>query len=67
MSLQRIKSEVFQELDALFNTATLDEMAGDTGAYRAKLEKIVNIAKVLGISTEISEISINLKADEESQ
>jgi len=58
---------MFQELDAIFNTATLDEMTSDTEAYRAKLEMIARIAEVLGISTEISEVSINLKADEENQ
>ena len=29
MSLQRIKSEIYQELDALFALAATDELAGD--------------------------------------
>ena len=49
MSLQCIKNEVFQEVDALFATAAVEEMAGDMGAYRKKLNTIAQIAELLVI------------------
>jgi len=61
MSLQRIKSEINQEVETLFATAAVDELAGDTDAYRAKLITIAEIAELLGIKTEVSEITIELK------
>ena len=64
MSLQRIKKEVFQELDVLFDLAATDELAGDTEGYRKKLDTIAQIAELLGIRTEITEISIQLKKPE---
>ena len=64
MSLQRIKSEIFQELEALFALAATDELAGDMEGYKVKLQTISSIADLLGISTEITEVSINLKTDD---
>ena len=61
MTLQRIKSEIFKELDALFALAATDELAGDMKGYRAKLEIIGKVAEALGLDTEITEVSIQLK------
>jgi len=61
MSLQRIKKEVYQNLEELFAFAALDEMADDTPAYQKKLETIAQIAEPLGIDTEITTVSIDLK------
>ena len=64
MPLEKIKIEIYQGLDALFTTAIVDEMAGDMDAYSEKVEKIANIAEVLGIETEIIAVSLTLKKDE---
>ena len=66
MSLQRIKTELYQELDALFALAATDELAGDMKSYRARLETIGRVAESLGMETEITEISMNLKPDEQN-
>ena len=62
MSLEIIKNRLHQEINQLFAAAVLDELTGDTEAYRAKLTTITQIAEFLGIDTEITEVSINLKA-----
>ena len=61
MSLQCIKTEIFQELEILFNTATVDELAGDTASYVEKLTSIAKVADALGISTKIITVTLNLK------
>jgi len=43
----------------------MDELMRDTEAYRTKLNQIAQIAEMLGIDTEITEIQINLKATPE--
>jgi len=66
MSLQRIKKEVFQELDVLFATTAVEELAGDMEAYRKKLDTIAQIAELLGIKTEITEITMQIKKSEQT-
>ena len=67
MSLQRIKKEIFVELEVLFDIAAVDEMADDMDGYRNKLERIAQIAELLGIKTEIKEITIQImKTGQES-
>ena len=61
MSLENIKNAIHQSVNELFATAAVDELAGDTEAYRAKLATIVTVADALGIETEMTEISISLK------
>ena len=63
MSLQHIKKEIYFEIDALFATAAVDEMAGDTKAYLKKLAVIVQLAEALGIDTEVKSITLQLKAN----
>ena len=64
MSLQRIKNEIYQEVDVLFETAAVDEMSGDMEGYRKKLDTIAQIAELLGIETEITEITMQIKKQE---
>jgi|GEM_PF-1236824 len=64
MSLQRIKSEVYQEVDALFATAATDELAGDMDGYRKKLDIIAQIAELLGLEAEITTIKLDLKSED---
>ena len=61
MSLQRIKKEIYFEIDALFATADVDEMAGDMKAYSKKLAVIAQIAEALGIDMEVTSITLQLK------
>jgi len=50
-------------IDELFATAAVDELTGDTKEYRAKLEVIAQIAELLGIDTEITMVTLNLRED----
>jgi len=50
-------------IDELFATAVVDELAGDTKEYQAKLEVITQIAELLGINTEITTVTLNLRKD----
>ena len=61
--LEKLKNRMHQDLDALFATAAVDEMAGDMQAYRAKLDDISKIAEILGIETDIICVSIKMKDD----
>ena len=60
MSLQRIKTEIFQELDVLFSTAAVDELAGDAEKYAEKLAIIAKVAEALGIKTKLSTTTLDL-------
>ena len=62
MSLQRVKTDIFQELDMLFSTAAVDELAGDAGKYAEKLASIAKVAEVLGIKTKISTTTLDLES-----
>jgi len=59
--LENIKNAIHQNIEELFTTATVDELAGDMSAYKKKLEMVGKIAKILGINTEITEITIHIK------
>ena len=61
MSLQRIKKEIYQETDVLFALAAADELAGDAEGYKEKLDIIGQICGLLGISTEVTTVTINLQ------
>lgn len=50
-------------IDELFATVAVDEATGDTEAYRAKLEVVGIIARLLGINTEISIATLHLLED----
>ena len=63
MALQSIKKEVQFRIEELFATAALDEMAGHTEDYRAKLKQIIKIAEILGIETEFTTSTLNLKEE----
>ena len=67
MSLQNIKNAIYQGLDELFTTAAVDELAGDSEAYRKKLETVALVADALGISTEITEIKIILSEEKTNE
>ena len=67
MSLQRIKTEIFQELDVLFSTAAVDELAGDTEKYAEKLAIIAKVAEALGIKAKIITTTLNLESGEIKQ
>ena len=59
--LDKIQKEIYQNLSELFTSAAVDEMAGDMPAYKKKLKTIASIAEILGISTEIIAVSLNIK------
>jgi len=59
--LNKVKIEIYQNLEELFATATLDEMTGDIPAYKEKLETIAQVAKALGIDTKVTEASLDLE------
>lgn len=61
--IENIKKEIYQNLEELFATAVLDEMAGDIPAYRKRLKVIADVADILGINTEICTISFSLRTD----
>ena len=63
MSLQRIKKEIYFEIDALFASAAVDEMAGDIKTYSKNLAVIAQIAKALGIDMEVTSITLQLKVN----
>ena len=64
MSIESIENAMHQGISELFTTANMDKMTGDIEAYRVKLGTISKIAELLGIDTEITEVSISLKAKE---
>jgi len=59
--LNNLKTQIHQSIEELFATAAVDELAGDVDDYYAKLKKIVEVAEILGISTEVSIVKLNLK------
>ena len=63
MSLENIKNHIHQGVNELVATATLDEMAGDSEAYKEKLCTIAQVAKILGIETKITTVSLTLIDD----
>jgi len=63
MALQGIKKEVQFRIEELFATAALDEMAGHTEDYQEKLKQIMKIADILGIKTEFTTLTLNLKEE----
>ena len=64
MSLDHIKNSLFLSLDELFATAAVNNMAGDSEAYRENLKTIGKIAEILGIETEITTVTIDLKSED---
>ena len=52
--LENIKNRLFVSLTELFAVAAVDELTGDTEAYREKLTTIAKIAELLGVETEIT-------------
>ena len=64
MSIESIENAMHQGIQELFATASLDKMSGDMEGYRVKLGTIGQIAELLGIDTEIMEITISLKQEE---
>ena len=61
MSLENFKNSVHQEINELFASAAVDELSGDTKAYREKIHTIAQIAELLGMETEITTVTIDLK------
>ena len=59
--IENLKNTIHQGINELFVSAVVDEMAGDMTAYKEKLHTIGQIAEILGIETEISAVTINLK------
>ena len=59
--IENLKNTIHQSINELFVSASMDEMTGDITAYKEKLNTIGQIAEILGIEMEISEITINLK------
>ena len=59
--LNNIKSELHFRLDVLFAEAAVDELSGDMDGYKSKLEKIVQVADMLEVDTELSHVSLSLK------
>jgi hypothetical protein len=59
--LETIKNAMHNNINELFATAAVDEMAGDTDMYREKINKIALIAELLGIETKLTEITFDLK------
>ncbi|MCL2577811.1 MAG: hypothetical protein FWE27_07160 [Defluviitaleaceae bacterium] len=64
MTLENTKNSLFLSLNELFAIAAVDELSGDTKAYRAKLETIAQVAELLGMETEITTLTLNLKTGE---
>jgi len=64
--MEKLQNTLYHSLNELFSLAAVDEMAGDTAAYMKKLEKISQIADILGVDTEITTIRINIKDDKEN-
>ena len=58
---ESIKNELHLRINELFVEAAVCELAGDMDGYKSKLSKIVQIADVLGVDTEVAYISVNLK------
>jgi hypothetical protein len=56
-----LKNEIHQSLDELFATAAVDELTGDTKAQKAKYVIISRVADALGIETEITTVTLDLK------
>ena len=61
--LDNIKNMIHQNINELFATAAVDELANDIPAYKEKLVIIANIAEALGIDTEFNVVSISLTGD----
>jgi hypothetical protein len=59
--MENLKNVIHQSFNELFATAVLDEMAGDIPSYKEKLQKIGQITEILGLETEITEITLKLK------
>ena len=59
--LESIKSELHLRLNELFAEAASCELTGDMDGYKSKLSKIVQIADVLGVDTDVTCVSVNLK------
>jgi len=65
--LENIKNAIQQEISILCANAAVDELSGDTEAYLQKLTTIAQIAELLGIETEITSITLNLKAEQTAE
>jgi hypothetical protein len=61
MLLENIKNAIHLNITELFAVAAIDELTGDTDGYRAKLETIAKIAELLGMETEITTVTLDLK------
>jgi len=60
MSLEIIKNKIQQEIEELFASAVVDELAGDEDLYFKKAATIAQIAELLGIKTEIKTTTFRL-------
>ena len=67
MSIESIKNVIHQSINELFATAIVDKMADDTVSFKKKLYTIAQVAEVLSINTEITEITFKLKSKENGQ
>ena len=61
--LQNIKSKIYQELEELFTLTAVEEMTGDIKAYKKKLATIGQIAEILGVDTEVTVVSLDLRRE----
>ena len=59
--LESIKSKLHLRINELFAEAAVDELAGDMDGYKCRLEKIIQVADVLDVDTEVSYVSLSLK------
>ena len=59
--LNNIKNELHQRLNELFAETAIDELSSDMNSYKNKLSRIVQIADLLGVDTEFSVVTVNLK------
>ena len=59
--LETVKDTIHKKINDLFAEAALDNLAGDSEAYKEKLQIIALVAETLGVDTEITSVSINMK------
>ena len=59
--LDNLKNAIHHNINELFTSAVMDEMTGDIAGHKEKLSTIAKIAGILGIDTEITTTTINLK------
>ena len=59
--LENIQIAIQQGIEELFANAYMDEITKDIVAYKEKLKTISQIAELLGVDTEVTMISINIR------